>query len=168
LTVNNLCVTCRCNSLRFAAVSRRTDWWRMAAARGSRDALLCADWLLRCQVLSRDQRAAQPTATISDLNHSLRDGVLICLLINRLRPKTIDPKDFSQRPQMSQVCNCYTNVTIMLLFNKNNSPMSQWNDSTFSRAKVKRSQIRLPAIPLSGHIVHTHVLCHQECDLVLT
>jgi len=76
----------------------------MAAEGTSRDWLLCADWLLHCQILARDQRAAQPTATIMDLNHALRDGVLICLLINRLRPKTIDPKDFSQRPQMSQVC----------------------------------------------------------------
>jgi len=82
----------------------------MAAAR-SRDAILCADWLVRCQVLSHDQRAAQPTATTNDLNHSLRDGVLICLLINRLRPKTIDPKDFSQRPQMSQV-NCCDRAAI--------------------------------------------------------
>jgi len=75
----------------------------MATARSTKDCHLCAEWLVRCQVLGRDQRAALPTATISDLNHALRDGVLICLLINRLRPKTIDPKDFSQRPQMSQV-----------------------------------------------------------------
>ena len=64
---------------------------------------LCADWLVRCQILTRDQRAALPTASINDLHHALRDGVLICLLINRLRPTTINPKDFSQRPQMSQV-----------------------------------------------------------------
>jgi len=73
------------------------------AAQSCGDCRLCADWLIRCQILARDQRAAQPTATIHDLNHALRDGVLICLLVNRLRSKTIDPKDFSQRPQMSQV-----------------------------------------------------------------
>jgi len=76
----------------------------MAASGGRGDWILCAEWLVRCQILTRDQRAALPTATISDLHHALRDGVLICLLINRLRPKTIDLKDFSQRPQMSQVC----------------------------------------------------------------
>jgi len=76
----------------------------MAASGGRGDWILCADWLVRCQILTRDQRAALPTATINDLHHALRDGVLICLLINRLRPKTIDLKDFSQRPQMSQVC----------------------------------------------------------------
>jgi len=76
----------------------------MATAGGSGDCLLCADWLVRCQILTREHRAALPTATINDLNHAIRDGVLMCLLINRLRPKTIDPKDFSQRPQMSQVC----------------------------------------------------------------
>jgi len=77
----------------------------LLSSRGSGDWLLCADWLVRCQILLRDHRAALPTATISDLNHALRDGVLICLLVNRLRPKSIDPKDFSQRPQMSQVRN---------------------------------------------------------------
>jgi len=75
----------------------------MATRGGGGDWLHCADWLVRCHILTPDHRAAQPNATISDLNHALRDGVLLCLLINRLRPKTIDMKDFSQRPQMSQV-----------------------------------------------------------------
>lgn len=67
------------------------------------DWVSCADWLVRCQVLPREHRAAQPNANISDLAHALRDGVVLCLLVNRLQPKSIDLKDFSQRPQMSQV-----------------------------------------------------------------
>lgn len=84
----------------------------MASSQCNGDWVLCANWLIRCQILARDQRAAQPTATLNDLNHALRDGVLICLLINRLRPKTIDLKDFSQRPQMSQVCDDRNDSTL--------------------------------------------------------
>jgi len=78
----------------------------MATPEDNMDWRLCVNWLIRCHILTRDQRPALPSATINDLFHALRDGVLICLLINRLRPKTIDMKEFSQRPQMSQVSSC--------------------------------------------------------------
>jgi len=101
-TLNSLSADCRYKS--DSCATRNKEYWKMASVPGRGDCLLCADWLVRCQILTRDQRAAQETATVNDLHHALRDGVLICLLINRLRPKTIDLKDFSQRPQMSQVC----------------------------------------------------------------
>ncbi|ELU01581.1 hypothetical protein CAPTEDRAFT_122362 [Capitella teleta] len=66
---------------------------------------LCADWLVNCQLLAPDHRVIWPNAQVFDLAQVLRDGVLICHLLNRLRPGAIDPKDFSQRPQMSQVRN---------------------------------------------------------------
>lgn len=67
----------------------------------------CVDWLVRCQVMTSEHRAAQPNAHLTDLAHALRDGVILCSLVNRLQPKSIDLKDFSQRPQMSQVTSCY-------------------------------------------------------------
>jgi guanine nucleotide exchange factor VAV len=79
----------------------------------NQDWLLCAKWLVDCQILTRDSKAVQPESTIQEFSHALRDGVLICLLLNRLRPKTLDPKDFSQRPQMSQFL-CIKNIKVFL------------------------------------------------------
>jgi guanine nucleotide exchange factor VAV len=77
---------------------------RMSSGEDSdKDWVRCAAWLIRCQALPREHRAAQPTASQNDLAHILRDGVIICILLNRLHPRAIDPRDFSQRPQMSQV-----------------------------------------------------------------
>jgi len=63
----------------------------------------CADWLVRCRVLSPEHPAAKPTGQLQNLAAVLRDGVLICLLLNRLQPGAIDDMDFSQHPQVSLV-----------------------------------------------------------------
>ena len=78
-----------------------------------KDWVRCAAWLVQGQVLPRDHRSAQPTASQSDLAHTLRDGVLLCMMLNRLHPRAIDLKDFSQRPQLSNV---YV-VTVLAIFN---------------------------------------------------
>ena len=65
---------------------------------------LCVAWLVECGILSNDHKVSHEGAEVFDLAQVLRDGVLICHLLNRLHPGAIDPKDFSQRPQMSQVC----------------------------------------------------------------
>ncbi|XP_076436797.1 proto-oncogene vav-like isoform X3 [Babylonia areolata] len=62
----------------------------------------CADWLVRCQILPHDHKATKRDGTAFDLAQALRDGVLICHLLNQLCPGCVDPKDFSPRPQMSQ------------------------------------------------------------------
>ena len=64
----------------------------------------CAEWLVRCQILPADHKATRPDATAFDLAQALRDGVVLCHLLNSLKPNCIDMKDFSSRPQMSQVC----------------------------------------------------------------
>lgn len=69
-----------------------TDEWRH-----------CVDWLVRCNILPEEHRATQPDASAFDLAQTLRDGVLICHLLNNLFPNSVDLKDFSQRPQLSQV-----------------------------------------------------------------
>ena len=65
----------------------------------------CLLWLSRCQVLYEEIDSVHSLAVI------LRDGVVLCRLINHLRPNTIAAKNFSQRPQLSQVYTwvfCYT------------------------------------------------------------
>lgn len=63
----------------------------------------CVNWLVQCQMLSKEHRLCSDTARVQDLANFLKDGVLICNLLNHLVPETLDPRDFSQRPQMSQV-----------------------------------------------------------------
>ena len=66
----------------------------------------CVDWLVQCQILPSDHKATKKDGTAFDLAQALRDGVLICHLLNQLCPGSVDQKDFSPRPQMSQVCFC--------------------------------------------------------------
>lgn len=46
---------------------------------------------------------------VCDLAQALRDGVLLCQLLNNLLPQAINLKEINLRPQMSQVT--YTNVS---------------------------------------------------------
>ncbi|KAG0429496.1 hypothetical protein HPB47_023588 [Ixodes persulcatus] len=64
----------------------------------------CADWLVRCQALPPDHRVTWGSAQLIDLANTLRDGVLLCQLLNKLLPGCVDLKEMSLRPQMSQVC----------------------------------------------------------------
>lgn len=64
----------------------------------------CANWLVRCHILPDDHKTTGPDASAFDLAQALRDGVLICHLLNNLSPNVVDLKDFSPRPQLSQVC----------------------------------------------------------------
>ena len=77
------------------------------AAPARDDWKLCAEWLVTCKILPPDHKAVYGGAEALDLVQSLRDGVLLCHLLNILKPGCIDLKDFSQRPQMSQVPNCF-------------------------------------------------------------
>jgi guanine nucleotide exchange factor VAV len=72
-------------------------------ASGSESWKECASWLTRCDVLRQDHKANWPEASCSDLAYTLRDGVLLCNLLNTLDPGCIDMKDINQKPQMAQV-----------------------------------------------------------------
>jgi hypothetical protein len=72
-------------------------------ASGSESWKECAEWLTRCDVLRQDHKANWPEASCSDLAYTLRDGVLLCNLLNTLDPGCIDMKDVNQKPQMAQV-----------------------------------------------------------------
>ncbi|GCC38842.1 hypothetical protein chiPu_0023162, partial [Chiloscyllium punctatum] len=62
----------------------------------------CANWLIECKVLPPNHRVTWANAQVCDLAWALRDGVLLCQLLNNLRPHSINLKEINLRPQMSQ------------------------------------------------------------------
>lgn len=73
----------------------------------------CASWLTRCEALRPDHKANWPQATAFDLAYTLRDGVLLCNLLNIVDPGCIDMKDVNQKPQMAQFL-CLRNIKVFL------------------------------------------------------
>lgn len=63
----------------------------------------CANWLTRCGALRADHKVNWPESTIDDLAHTLRDGVILCNLLNTLEPGCLGTRDINQKPQMAQV-----------------------------------------------------------------
>uniref|UniRef100_A0A3Q3RS53 Vav 3 guanine nucleotide exchange factor b n=1 Tax=Mastacembelus armatus TaxID=205130 RepID=A0A3Q3RS53_9TELE len=74
----------------------------------------CAMWLISCNVLPANHRVTADTAQVFDLAQTLRDGVLLCQLLNNLRPCTINLKEINLRPQMSQFL-CLKNIRTFLI-----------------------------------------------------
>uniref|UniRef100_H2U1H6 Vav 3 guanine nucleotide exchange factor b n=1 Tax=Takifugu rubripes TaxID=31033 RepID=H2U1H6_TAKRU len=73
----------------------------------------CAMWLISCNVLPKNHRVVADRAQVFDLAQTLRDGVLLCQLLNNLRPHTINLKEINLRPQMSQFL-CLKNIRTFL------------------------------------------------------
>ncbi|TDH05928.1 hypothetical protein EPR50_G00127540 [Perca flavescens] len=73
----------------------------------------CAMWLISCKVLPPNHRVTADTTQVFDLAQTLRDGVLLCQLLNNLRPHTINLKEINLRPQMSQFL-CLKNIRTFL------------------------------------------------------
>ncbi|KAK0180051.1 hypothetical protein PV327_005733 [Microctonus hyperodae] len=73
----------------------------------------CASWLTRCGALRSDHKANWVKATAVDLAYTLRDGVLLCNLLNHIDPGCIDIKDVNQKPQMAQFL-CLRNIKLFL------------------------------------------------------
>lgn len=73
----------------------------------------CVKWLTRCGALRADHKANWPKATAVDLAYTLRDGVLLCNLLNTVDPGCIDMKDVNQKPQMAQFL-CLRNIKVFL------------------------------------------------------
>lgn len=63
----------------------------------------CAEWLIKLQVILPDHRVTWESSQVLDLVYTLRDGVLLCQLLNKLVVGCIDLKEISLRPQLSQV-----------------------------------------------------------------
>ncbi|XP_077986297.1 guanine nucleotide exchange factor VAV2-like isoform X1 [Glandiceps talaboti] len=73
----------------------------------------CAQWLIECQVIPPNHRVTWEGSQAFDLAQTLRDGVLLCQLLNRLLPGAIDLKEIALRPQMSQFL-CLKNIRIFI------------------------------------------------------
>uniref|UniRef100_A0A674BJ14 Vav 3 guanine nucleotide exchange factor b n=1 Tax=Salmo trutta TaxID=8032 RepID=A0A674BJ14_SALTR len=73
----------------------------------------CALWLINCKVLPPTHRVTADSAQVFDLAQTLRDGVLLCQLLNNLKPHTINLKEINLRPQMSQFL-CLKNIRTFL------------------------------------------------------
>ncbi|XP_072567868.1 proto-oncogene vav isoform X1 [Paramormyrops kingsleyae] len=73
----------------------------------------CAAWLIQCRVLPEKHRVTCDSAQVCELVHALRDGVLLCQLLNNLRPLSINLRDINLRPQMSQFL-CLKNIRTFL------------------------------------------------------
>ncbi|XP_034428126.1 guanine nucleotide exchange factor VAV3 isoform X1 [Hippoglossus hippoglossus] len=73
----------------------------------------CALWLINCKVLPANHRVTWESAQVFDLAQTLRDGVLLCHLLNNLRAQAINLKEINLRPQMSQFL-CLKNIRTFL------------------------------------------------------
>uniref|UniRef100_A0AAV2JSH3 Vav 3 guanine nucleotide exchange factor b n=1 Tax=Knipowitschia caucasica TaxID=637954 RepID=A0AAV2JSH3_KNICA len=73
----------------------------------------CTLWLISCKILPQNHRVTAESAQVFDLAQALRDGVLLCQLLNNLQPNSINLKDINLRPQMSQFL-CLKNIRTFL------------------------------------------------------
>lgn len=75
----------------------------------------CVTWLTRCKVIPADHKANWPDSEIRVLALTLRDGVILCNLLNSIDPNALDMKDFNRKPQMAQVCihNSLTHMVVV-------------------------------------------------------
>ncbi|KAE8300428.1 Proto-oncogene vav [Larimichthys crocea] len=69
----------------------------------------CALWLIECRVLPDNHRVTWEGAQVCDLAQALRDGVLLCQLLNNLLPQAVNLREINLRPQMSQFL-CLKNI----------------------------------------------------------
>ena len=67
----------------------------------------CAQWLIDTGVLPRQHKTKDPGAKIFDLAQTLRDGVVLCNLLNSIKPGAVDLSRINIRPQMLQVSQCF-------------------------------------------------------------
>ncbi|KAA0721662.1 Proto-oncogene vav p95vav [Triplophysa tibetana] len=72
----------------------------------------CAGWLIQCRVLPDNHRVTWDSAQVCDLAHALRDGVLLCQLLNNLLHQAVNLRQINLRPQMSQVHQTPSHVNI--------------------------------------------------------
>ncbi|XP_028978323.1 proto-oncogene vav isoform X2 [Esox lucius] len=73
----------------------------------------CAVWLIECRVLPESHRVTWASAQVCELAQALRDGVLLCQLLNNLLPHAINLREINLRPQMSQFL-CLKNIRTFL------------------------------------------------------
>lgn len=70
----------------------------------------CVAWLTKCKAIPSDHKANWSDSEIRVLALTLRDGVILCNLLNSIDPNALDLKDFNRKPQMAQVCFMYNSI----------------------------------------------------------
>ncbi|XP_061769760.1 proto-oncogene vav-like isoform X2 [Nerophis ophidion] len=73
----------------------------------------CGKWLIDCRVLPETHRVTWEGAQVCDLAQALRDGVLLCQLLNNLLAQAVNLREINLRPQMSQFL-CLKNIRTFL------------------------------------------------------
>ncbi|XP_071801929.1 guanine nucleotide exchange factor VAV2-like isoform X2 [Asterias amurensis] len=75
---------------------------------------MCAAWLIQCGALPPTHKTTWAGAQVFDLAQTLRDGVVLCQLLNHLSPGAVDlTREICLRPQMSQFL-CLKNIRTFL------------------------------------------------------
>uniref|UniRef100_A0A1Q3G400 Putative rho guanine nucleotide exchange factor vav3 n=2 Tax=Culex tarsalis TaxID=7177 RepID=A0A1Q3G400_CULTA len=109
----------------------------------------CAAWLTRCGIIPADHIANQPESEIKTLAAILRDGVLLCNLLNFLDPQSFDMRDFNRKPQMAHFL-CVQNIKLFLEICKSSfglrdadlfEPTMLYDLSNFHRVLVTLSKL---------------------------
>lgn len=73
----------------------------------------CASWLTKWELIRKDHKSNWPTACIADLANILRDGVILCKLLNKIEPGALDMKDVNLKPTLAQFL-CLRNINLFL------------------------------------------------------
>ncbi|XP_040582225.1 protein vav isoform X3 [Lepeophtheirus salmonis] len=73
----------------------------------------CVSWLCRLEVLPDNHCITGSSASIQDLAYALRDGVLLCHVIQIMDPGSVDMRNVNQRPQNAQFL-CLKNIRVFL------------------------------------------------------
>lgn len=60
-------------------------------------------WFINCGLLNKDHPINCESIAVQDFKNLLQDGVILCNLCKHLNPHIIESKDFSLRPNASQV-----------------------------------------------------------------
>lgn len=64
----------------------------------------CYTWLTQNKVIPKEGLVDRPISNVTELAIYLRDGVLLCKLVNKLNSDALKLTDFNRKPQMIRVC----------------------------------------------------------------
>uniref|UniRef100_A0A8C9VMN5 Vav guanine nucleotide exchange factor 3 n=1 Tax=Scleropages formosus TaxID=113540 RepID=A0A8C9VMN5_SCLFO len=128
----------------------------------------CALWLIQCNVLPASHRVTWESAQVFDLAQTLRDGVLLCQLLNNLRPQSINLKEINLRPQMSQFL-CLKNIRTFLstcsdVFGMKKSELFEAFD-LFDVRDFGKVSLKNPPFPTEDSVEDEDIYSHLE-DLI--